>query len=240
MSEHRPAAPQHHRPGAVRPGPARPPAAGFVENITKEELNNLPLGRYDGPVHLVRTTQEAEQAVAELSRERVLGFDTETRAAFRAGESYPPALVQLAGERAVYLFQLRGLQALGGIGPLLANHSIVKAGVSLGYDLKKLRELHEFHPSGFVELEKLTDNFGIAANGLRGMAGIVMGIRISKSAKCSNWSVPRLSREQVCYAATDAWVCREIYVRLAAKGCPRHCAAPEYGPRRLQSPGGGL
>jgi ribonuclease D len=209
---------ERHPEGPFRqkgPDPFSPP---FAAALSKDEINRLPIGRYQGPVSLVTSEEQARRALAALSRERVLGFDTETRAAFRVGESYPPALVQLAAEKEVYIFRLAGLRKLGGLPGLLSSPSIVKAGVSLAYDLKKLRELREFQPAGFVELEKLTDRFGIKANGLRGMAAIVLGIRISKGAKCSNWSSPRLSREQINYAATDAWACREIYVRLAGAG----------------------
>ncbi len=207
---------RQHRPGEVsRKASGRPT---YSATITKEAINLLPIGRYSGPVHLVTSEEESRKAIDALSRERILGFDTETRAAFRVGESYPPALVQLAGEKAVYIFRLAALRKLGGLGALLANPDVAKAGVSLAFDLKKLREMHEFEPAGFVELEKLTDRFGIEPNGLRGMAAIVLGIRISKSVKCSNWSNPRLSREQICYAATDAWACREIYSRLLPAG----------------------
>jgi ribonuclease D len=199
--------------GASRPAAA--PRAPFPATISREEINRLPLGGYRGPVQLITSEEQARGALAALAAERVLGFDTETRAAFRVGESYPPALVQLAGERAVYIFRLASLRRLGGLGAMLSDPRIVKAGVSLAFDLKKLRELCPFGPAGFVELEKLTDRFGIKANGLRGMAAIVLGLRISKGAKCSDWSRPRLSCEQISYAATDAWACREIYIRLA-------------------------
>jgi len=45
-----------------------------------------------------------------------------------------------------------------------------------------------------------------------------MGVRISKGAQVSNWSRADLSEAQVAYAATDAWVSREIYVRLRELG----------------------
>ena len=202
--------------GASRPAAA--PRQPFPAILSREEVNRLPLGGYRGPVQLVTSDQQARRAVEALLCERVLGFDTETRAAFRVGESYPPALVQLAAERAVYIFRLGGLRRLGGLGAVLGHPRIVKAGVSLAYDLKKLRELCPFEPAGFVELEKLTDRFGIKANGLRGMAASVLGLRIAKGAKCSNWSRPRLSGEQISYAATDAWACRAIYMRLAGGG----------------------
>jgi ribonuclease D len=208
------------------PGPAHLSGRSFPATISKDEVNRLPIGRYTGPVHLIASDDAAARALAALAREKVLGFDTETRAAFRVGESYPPALVQLAAEREVFIFRLAALRSLAGLFGLLANGRVVKAGISLAYDLKKLRELHEFAPAGFVELEKLTDRHGIAANGLRGMAAIVLGLRISKSAKCSNWSHPRLTHEQICYAATDAWACREIYVRLVGSPEPRLPAHP--------------
>jgi len=214
-------------------GPAASPArGGYPANISKEDINRLPIGRWQGPVHLVTSDEMARRAIETLAGERVLGFDTETRATFRVGESYPPALVQLAAEKEVFIFRLAGLKRLGGLPALLSNPHVVKAGVSLAYDLKKLREMHEFSPAGFVELEKLTDAFGIVANGLRGMAAIVMGIRISKGAKCSNWSNPRLTHEQISYAATDAWACREIYVRLDARPEPRPPAHPHHGARQ--------
>jgi ribonuclease D len=186
----------------------------FRPDIDREEINQLPLGRYTGDIRIVHSDAEAVRAVEELSAERVLGFDTETRAAFRKGECYPTSLVQLAGERAVYIFQLAGLARLGGLGAIFESPKIFKAGVSLGYDLKKLKELKHFQEAGMVELETLADRAGIRSNGLRPLSAIVMGVRISKGAKCSDWSRPRLSPDQIAYAATDAWACREICVRL--------------------------
>lgn len=216
----RPGGGRQQKPHAGPGHGGHPARSGSMVNISKEEINRLPIGRFQGPVHLITSDEAAGRALATLSGEQLLGFDTETRAAFRVGESYPPALVQLAGEREVFIFRLASLKSLAGLTALLADPRVVKAGVSLAYDLKKLREMREFQPGGFLELEKLTDRFGIAANGLRGMAAIVLGIRISKSAKCSNWSSPRLSQEQIAYAATDAWACREICVRLTGGRAP--------------------
>ena len=48
------------------------------------------------------------------------------------------------------------------------------------------------------------------------LAAIFLGFRIPKGARTSNWAAPRLTEAQVAYAATDAWVCREIYLRMEA------------------------
>ena len=186
-------------------------------SISKEKINTLPIFKYNGKIHLVRNDAQAAAAVKELRRERVLGFDIETRPAFRKGESYPPALLQLAGHSAVYIFQLLALRDLKWFHEILSNAGIVKAGVSLDHDLKKLRERQAFQSAGFVELSELSDQAGIQNNGLRGLAAILLGVRISKGAQRSNWSRPDLSRDQILYAATDAFISREIYLRLAPR-----------------------
>jgi len=183
-------------------------------SISRDEINQLPLFKYEGQIHLIQTDSQASVAVSELRRERVLGFDIETRPTFRRGESYPPALMQLAGNSAVYVFQLLQLQDLKWFNDLFSDAGITKAGISLDYDIKKLRERQDFHAAGFVELSELSDKAGIQNNGLRGLAAILLGFRISKRAQRSNWSRPDLTREQMIYAATDAFICREIYLRL--------------------------
>jgi hypothetical protein len=46
------------------------------------------------------------------------------------------------------------------------------------------------------------------------LAALLFGFRISKHAKISRWDSPKLTHEQMVYAATDAWICREIYFML--------------------------
>jgi ribonuclease D len=182
--------------------------------ISRDEINQLPLFKYGGTIHLIQTDSQAAVAVDELRRERVLGFDIETRPTFRKGEHYPPALVQLAGSSAVYVFQLLRLRDLKWFNDIFSDPMIIKAGVSLDHDIKKLQERQNFQPAGFVELSKLSDKVGIQNNGLRGLAAFLLGYRVSKRAQRSNWSRPDLTREQIVYAATDAFICREIYLRL--------------------------
>jgi ribonuclease D len=88
-------------------------------------------------------------------------------------------------------------------------------GVATDFDVKQLQEIHAFSPSSFINLETLTDELGIVNNGLRSLTAIVLGFRISKGEQRSNWSRSKLTDRQIRYAATDAWVSREIYLRLA-------------------------
>lgn len=186
-------------------------------DITPEEVNALAIRRYEGEVLLVATEADAARAAADFAQETVVGFDTETRPAFRVGVSYPPALVQVATARAVYLFQLqRGDH--GAVLAALLDSPTVKAGVGLADDLRQLRQVFHFESHGLVDLGIVARRHGIARSGVRTLAALFLGCRVPKGAKTSNWAHPRLTRQQVAYAATDAWVCRELYLRFEALG----------------------
>ena len=189
-----------------------------TKRLSKEDINALPLAYWQGPVHLIATAEEAAAVAQRCSREQLLGFDTETRPAFHKGQKFMPSLLQLATETEVFLVQV---QASGMVGPLLdllANPAITKAGVAPSFDLHSLQELAPFTPGGFVDLSTMARQRGLKNHGLRGLAALVCGIRISKSARTSNWANPHLTPQQIQYAATDAWISREIY--LALKGRP--------------------
>ena len=204
---------------------AKPANVEFKPDLTHAQIMALPLCRYDGPLHLLRLPEQLAEALPELLAERVLGFDTETRAAFRKGESYPPALLQLATAHAVWLVQLRAFPTLGGFADLLGSAQHLKAGVGLDHDLRKLRENYEFKPAGFVDLAKMSDAAGFRANGLRGLAAHVLGLRVAKQAQCTNWARAELTGQQLRYAATDAWISREIFLALE-KLMPQKAATP--------------
>jgi ribonuclease D len=191
-------------------------------NITKEQVAALPIGRFEGEIRLVTGAVELERALADLRRERVLGFDTETRPAFRPGESYLPALVQLAGARAVYVFQLKRHDFSAAIGELLSAQPIVKAGVSVADDLKKLKQLMPFEEKSVVDLGTVAKRAGIKQSGVRNLAAMFLGLRIPKGKKTSNWAALHLSPAQIGYAATDAWACRELYLDFEKKGWLHH------------------
>ena len=194
------------RQNTVRPG--------FDRRMTKEEINNCPIRKWNGPVHVIRSSERMIEAVELLSRESILGFDTETRPAFKKGQKYLPSLLQLAGENSVYLFQLKHLGLQEPLIKILADPSVVKTGVSLAHDLRELKKLTPFSQAGFVGLGKMSKEKGIQNHGLRGLAAVVLGLRISKSAQTTNWAKDELTPSQIHYAATDAWVGRELYLKL--------------------------
>jgi ribonuclease D len=191
--------------------PAALPAE-ILRRISHEDMMGLPVLRYEGEVRLVASPADLTAAMADIRSESVLGFDTETRPAFRKGESYLPCLAQVATARAVYLFQLQQLDFAAPMVELLCAASIAKAGVSLADDLRNLKKLFPFEENAIVDVGSVAKRHGLKQTGVRNLAGIFLGFRIPKGTKTSNWAAPRLSPQQITYAATDAWACRELYL----------------------------
>jgi ribonuclease D len=186
--------------------------------ISREDLANLPIRRYEGKVILVATPEELEAARTDLREETLVGLDTETRPAFKKGESHLPALVQVATARAVYLFQLRRTETHPVLAELLSDARIVKAGISLKDDLRALKQVFAFTEQNMLDLGTVARSAGLGQTGVRNLAGILLGFRIPKGTKTSNWAARELSPAQIAYAATDAWACRELYLRFGSLG----------------------
>ncbi len=190
------------------------PSGAARPRMTKEQINAHPIRKYSGRIHLIRRSEQVEPAVRQLEKEKVLGFDTETRPTFRVGQSYPPAVLQLVGAQAAYIFQLRYCHLSEALRRLLANPKIVKAGVAWDRDVQELKKLASFQPAGFVDVGELARQAGCTNHGLRGLATLLLGFRVSKRSQTSNWANETLTRAQIEYAATDAWVGRELYQKL--------------------------
>jgi ribonuclease D len=182
--------------------------------LTREQINAHPIRKYPGRIHLIRRSEQIEPAVRQLEKEKVLGFDTETRPTFRAGQNHLPAVLQLVGEQAAYIFQLRQCRLSKALRRLLANPQIIKAGVAWDRDVQELNKLASFQPAGFVDVGELAKQAGCTNHGLRALATLLLGFRVSKKPQTSNWAQRTLTRAQIEYAATDAWVGRELYQKL--------------------------
>jgi ribonuclease D len=181
-------------------------------HVSREEVNALPIRRYEGPVSVIAAPGDVAPAMHDILQERLVGFDTETRPAFRPGESYPPSLAQVATARAVYLFQVRHPEIAAAVARMLAEEHIVKAGVSVADDLKALKKVVAFSEKSIVDVGLMAQRHGLKQSGVRNLAGIFLGFRIPKGTKTSNWARHSLTEQQIVYAATDAWACRELYL----------------------------
>lgn len=188
----------------------------FQESITKEELEELPLTAFEGEIVVVENSQTLHEAVAYLSQSEVLGFDTETKPSFKRGQINRVALLQLSTADKSFLFRLNVTGLPDGLKAILSDVNILKVGVAIRDDIKALQRISHFKPAGFIELQEEVKEFGIQDFSLKKIAGIVLGLRISKSQRLTNWESNELTEAQQRYAATDAWISHEIFHSLAA------------------------
>src|SRR3954470_17156355 len=144
-------------------------------SISREELANLSIQRYEGEVRLVETAECLAREAEAIRRESVLGFDTETRPAFRKGESYPPALVQLAGESVVWIFALQRMDCSTTLREIFEDPLFLKAGIGVADDLRQLKKEFAFEESNVVDIGALARRQGVEQTGLRNLAGLVLG-----------------------------------------------------------------
>ncbi|MCL4481257.1 MAG: 3'-5' exonuclease domain-containing protein 2 [Bacteroidetes bacterium] len=189
----------------------------FKKSITDEELAALPLSFFEGKIHVIEKVEQVTDAVNYLKNQPILGFDTETRPAFKKGQNHHVALLQLSTADEAFLFRTNLIGLTPGLIKILSTPSILKIGAAIRDDIKILQRIAPFKPNGFVELQEMVKSYGIENFSLKKLAAIVQGVRISKSQRLSNWESTVLSEQQQIYAATDAWISYLIYIGLTQK-----------------------
>jgi ribonuclease D len=186
----------------------------FVSHIEKKDLHSLSNIVFSGTIKVVNNLTETQKAVKHLLESDLLGFDTETKPAFHKGQKHKIALLQLSSDTTAYLFQLHAIGIPDCLAQLLENEAVKKIGAAVHDDIKGLQHIRRIKPNGFIDLQHIVSNYGIEDKSVQKIAAIVLNVKISKSQRLTNWENEQLTGMQQRYAATDAWICREIYVQL--------------------------
>lgn len=188
----------------------------FIESIDPEQLKQLEFASFQGKIQVIDSIGfEFSKAISYLRAQKVIGFDTETRPCFSQDQPrYGVALLQLSGPGKAFLFRVNKIGMHRRLCRLLADKNIIKVGAAIHDDIRGLQKLNGFEPGGFVDLQKIVWEWGIRDKSVKKMSAIILGFRISKTQQLSNWEAEKLSEQQCRYAATDAWVCREMYLKL--------------------------
>ena len=190
--------------------------AKFASTISNEDVAQLEPVRFDGEIVVVETVRDLLRACEVLSAQKVIGFDTETRPSFTAGMTNKVALLQLSTDKVCFLIRLNKVPLDKAVIAILHNESIKKVGAAVQNDILGLNALRRFKARGFIDLQNEVARFGIEDRSLRKLSGIIIGKKVSKAQRLSNWEAQTLTPQQQQYAATDAWVCIEILRRLQA------------------------
>ena len=188
----------------------------FIETITPSEIEKLEFASFPGQIQVIDSLgKDFSRAISYLRSQKVIGFDTETRPSFTPNQPrYGVSLLQLSGPGKAFLFRLKSVGMHKRLCSLLADKKIIKVGAAIHDDIRGLQKLNDFSPEGFVDLQKIVSEYGIRDKSVKKMTAIILGFRISKTQQLSNWEAEKLSESQCRYAATDAWVCREMYLKL--------------------------
>lgn len=191
----------------------------IAKSISKDEINELPLGQFEGEIFLVDSKEKVKEAFDRLKGNSLIGFDTETRPSFVRGKQYQVALLQLATSEEAFLVRVNQLGVPELFQEILEDKNIVKIGAAVLDDLRALRKVcMGFMPNAFFDLNEELRKIGFLNVGVRNLSAMVLNMRISKSEQVSNWEAPILTDKQLMYAATDAWACLEIYKKLQYQG----------------------
>ena len=186
----------------------------YRATITNEEASALPVEGWAGRIVVADDAESLAEAERLLESARALGIDTETRPAFQKGVVYPVSLLQLSTDQATVLVRLAKVGLSDALVRLLQDEKTPKIGAALRDDIKALQKIRSFTPRGFVDLQNEVHRWGIEEKSVRKMAAIVLGFKVSKAQRLTNWDAVRLTEAQQRYAATDSWVCLEIWNKL--------------------------
>lgn len=191
--------------------------SNFEATITKEQVSALPPRSFSGEVLVVDSQETMRQAEDILRGQTLLGFDTETRPAFKKGEYHNLALLQISTSQTAILFRLQLEPLSSEVIAMLENEKVKKIGAAIADDIKAIQRMSRFTPRGFVDLQHIVSDWGIEDRSVRKMAAIILGFKVSKAQRLSNWEAVRLTDAQQDYAAMDAWVCRKIFEVLLTR-----------------------
>jgi ribonuclease D len=183
----------------------------YATTITKDEINKMPLIQFDGKIIIATTPKTIAKALDEIKEESEVGFDTESKPAFRKGQFNHVALIQIATEDTCYLLRTAKWGIIPELKDFLENKSQLKVGLALDDDIKALQKRTPFEAGSFLDLNKYATQMGIQNIGVKSLTGIFIGRKVSKNQQTSNWENEHLTEQQQIYAATDAWICLRIY-----------------------------
>ncbi len=154
-----------------------------------------------------------------------LGFDTEHTPTFTKGVPVRrTALVQAASEQHTVLAHVFHLQAFPPrLASLVQDARVVKVGVGVAGDLRKLARDYALQPRAYVDLAVVASVLGHARPGLKALCS-VFGVHVTKprAIQTGDWERAPLRPAQREYAALDAQLSLWLLRRLHAAHGARH------------------
>ena len=190
----------------------------FKKYVSKDEIKNYSLEKFNGKISIIDKKKDLLDAYLFLKKQKIIGFDTESRPTFKKGVSSDVSLIQFSTKDEVFLFRINIIGFDDMLIDLINDKKIKKIGIAIFDDIKSLQKIKEFESNSVIDLNKLALNLGFESIGAVKLSILILGFSISKSARLSNWEKKDLTTSQIEYAATDAWICNMIYKKLLNEG----------------------
>ena len=190
----------------------------FKKYVSKDEIKNYSVEKFNGKISIIDKKKDLLDAYLFLKKQKIIGFDTESRPTFKKGLSSNVSLIQFSTKNEVFLFRINIIGFDDMLIDLINDKKIKKIGIAIFDDIKSLQKIKEFESNSVIDLNKLALNLGFESIGAVKLSILILGFSISKSARLSNWEKKDLTTSQIEYAATDAWICNMIYKKLLNEG----------------------
>jgi len=169
-------------------------------------------------------SENFEAAEKELLAASIVGLDSEYRLNTNRFEKRQTSILQLATENKVYLFDVQSLgeslQYQELIWKLFTNPKIFKIGHSFLGDLQIIKNEHENNKNisikNYLDIGQAYKIFDKSRQqyGLAYICEKILGKKMSKYEQVSNWSRRPLRKAQIHYAALDALLVIQIYLKM--------------------------
>ena len=190
----------------------------FNKFVSKDEIKNYSIEKFTGKIHVIEKQNDISEAYSFLKKQKILGFDTESKPTFKKGVSSKVSLIQFTTEDQAFLFRINKIGFNEKLIDIISDKKIKKIGIAIFDDIKALQKIKSFESNSIIDLNHLALNLGFESIGAVKLSILILGFAISKSVRLSNWERENLSISQLEYAATDAWICNMIYKKLLNEG----------------------
>ncbi len=190
----------------------------FKKHVSKDDIKNYSIEKFPGKIFIIDKEEDVTEAYLYLKKQKIIGFDTESKPTFKKGITSKVSLIQFSTENQAFLFRINKIGFKEEIINLISSKKIKKIGIAINDDIRCLQKIKNFESNNIIDLNELALKLGFESIGAVKLSILILGFSISKSVRLSNWEKKSLNISQIEYAATDAWICNMIYNKLSNEG----------------------
>jgi len=192
--------------------------AKFRTQLTQDEITLLPPYESHGREVILVKEHNFREALEEIKQEKYLGFDMEAKPTFRKGQKeHKTSLIQVATTKRCFLFFVKAINDIRQIRSIMETSKIVKLGIGLDSDKKRLKSEYKIHSNSLVDISQIFKLLGRENSiGSKQLVALTMNQHLAKSKQQSrsNWASDPLTPAQIAYASDDAFSSVDAFLEM--------------------------